>query len=91
MNSCTPSIFVAVGGALASEGLLSSVGQFIGYAYGMGTSIFVVVIGAALDRGAMAKWLRTLTRYVHRLSAMFLIGAGVYLIYYWLFPGGLAS
>ena len=62
MNSCTPSIFVAVGGALASEGPLSSVGQFIGYARGMGTSMFVVVIEA-----------------------------GVYLIYYWLFPGGLAS
>jgi len=62
MNSCTRSIFVAVGGALASEGLLSSVGQFIGYARGMATSMFVVVIEA-----------------------------GVYLIYYWLFPGGLAS
>jgi cytochrome c-type biogenesis protein len=91
MNSCRPSIFLAVGGALASEGLLSSVGQFIGDAYGMGMSIFVVVIGAAVARRAMAKWLRTLTRYVHRLSAMFLIGAGVYLIYYWLFLGGLAS
>ena len=78
MNSCTRSIFVpVVGGAQASEGPVASVGQFIGYAHGMGTGIFVVVIGAALARGAMAKWRRTLTRYVHRLSAMFLIGAGV--------------
>ena len=51
-----------MGGALAREGLLSSVGQFIGYARGMATSMFVVVIEA-----------------------------GVYLIYYWLFPRGLAS
>ncbi|NIN70190.1 MAG: cytochrome c biogenesis protein CcdA, partial [Anaerolineae bacterium] len=66
------------------------IGQFVGYALGMGTIIFVVIIGAALARRAMARWLRALTPYVHRLSAMFLIGAGVYLMYYWLFIGGLA-
>jgi hypothetical protein len=29
--------------------------------------------------------------YTHRLGAMFLIGAGAYLIYYWVFQAGLAS
>lgn len=90
--SCTLPIFLAVvGGALVSGGLLSSLGQFIGYALGMGVVIFVVTTGAALARRAMARWLRALTPYVHRLSAMFLVGAGVYLIYYWLFMGGLVS
>lgn len=88
--SCTLPIFLAVvGGSLVSGNPVSSLGQFIGYALGMGTVIFIVTIGAAVARRAVARWLRALTPYVHRLSAMFLIGAGVYLIYYWLFVGGL--
>jgi cytochrome c-type biogenesis protein len=88
--SCTLPIFlVVVGSALASEGAFASFGQFIGYALGMGVVIFVVTIGAALFKRAMARWLRALTPYIHRLSAMFLIGAGAYLIYYWVVQGGL--
>jgi cytochrome c-type biogenesis protein len=89
--SCTLPIFLAVvGSSLAIGGVLHSFGQFIGYALGMGTSVFVVVIGSVVARRAMAGWLRTLMPHIHRLSAMFLIGAGAYLIYYWLFLGGLA-
>jgi cytochrome c-type biogenesis protein len=90
--SCTLPIFlVVVGTSLTSEGLLFSFGQFIGYALGMGTIIFTVTIGVALFRRAMVRWLRLVTPYIHRVSAMFLIGAGAYLVYYWLFQGGLAS
>jgi cytochrome c biogenesis protein CcdA len=90
--SCTLPIFlVVVGTSLTSEGLLFSFGQFIGYALGMGTIIFTVTIGVALFRRAMVRWLRLVTPYIHRVTAMFLIGAGAYLIYYWLFLGGLAS
>lgn len=90
--SCTLPIFlVVVGTSLTSEGLLFSFGQFIGYALGMGTIIFTVTIGVALFRRAMVRWLRLVTPYIHRVSAMFLIGAGAYLVYYWLFLGGLAS
>ena len=90
--SCTLPIFlVVVGTSLTSEGLLFSFGQFIGYALGMGTIIFTVTIGVALFRRAMVRWLRLVTLYIHRVSAMFLIGAGAYLVYYWLFQGGLAS
>ena len=85
---CTLPVFlVVVGSALASEGRAASLGQFMGYALGMGAVIFVVNSGAALFKRAMARWLRALTPYVHRLSAMFLIGAGAYLIYYWLVLG----
>jgi cytochrome c biogenesis protein CcdA len=84
--SCTLPIFlVVVGTSLTGEGLLSSFGQFIGYALGMGTIIFTVTIGAALFRRAMVRWLRLMTPYIHRVSAMFLIGAGAYLVYYWVF------
>jgi cytochrome c-type biogenesis protein len=88
--SCTLPIFlVVVGTSLAGEGLLFSFGQFIGYALGMGTIIFAVTIGAALFRRAMARWMRLVTPYIHRVSAMFVIGAGAYLVYYWVFQTGL--
>lgn len=82
--SCTLPIFlVVVGSALASEGWWVSFSQFLGYALGMGTVLVFVTIGTALFREAMSRWLRRLTPYVHRVSALFLVGAGAYLIYYW--------
>jgi cytochrome c-type biogenesis protein len=87
--SCTLPIFLAVvGTSLTGGGLLSSFGQFIGYALGMGTIIFGVTLGAALFRQAMGRWMRLVTPYIHRVSAMFLIGAGAYLVYYWAFTAG---
>jgi len=83
--SCTLPIFlVVVGTALGSGTLLISLAQFMGYALGMGTVLAVITIGTALFREAVERWLRRLMPYIHRVSALFLIGAGVYLIYYWL-------
>ena len=87
--SCTLPIFlVVVGSSLGSQTLLSSFVQFIGYGLGMGALLIAVTIGAALFRGAVAKGLRAAVPYVHRVSALFLAGAGAYLVYYWLFIAG---
>lgn len=87
--SCTLPVFlVVVGGSLAGQDVLGSLGQFVGYALGMGTILIAVTIGSALFRGAVAKWLKRAIPYVHRASAMFLVGAGAYLIYYWVFFAG---
>jgi cytochrome c biogenesis protein CcdA len=88
--SCTLPIFlVVVSTSLTGGGFLTSFGQFIGYALGMGIIIFVVTLGAALFRRAMGRWLRLITPHIHRVTAMFAIGAGAYLVYYWIFQGGL--
>jgi cytochrome c-type biogenesis protein len=89
LNCTLPIFLVVVGTSLAGEGLLFSFGQFIGYALSMGTVIFAVTIGAALFRWAMGRWMRLVTPYIHRVSAMFVIGAGAYLVYYWVFQTGL--
>ena len=87
--SCTLPIFlVVVGSSLASQGLAKSFVQFVGYAVGMGSVLIAVTIGTALFRGAVAKLLRRVVPYVHRTSAFFLIGAGVYLVYYWIVISG---
>ena len=88
--SCTLPIFlVVVGSSLASQGWGASFGQFVSYALGMGTILVLVTIGSALFQGALAQRLRAAIPYVHRASAMFLIGAGAYLVYYWVFFVGL--
>ncbi|MGC9350340.1 MAG: cytochrome c biogenesis CcdA family protein [Anaerolineae bacterium] len=85
--SCTLPIFlVVVGSALGgSSDLGASFGPFLAYAGGMGAVILVVTVGAAVFRRAVSRWLGRFTSYVHRFSAFFLIGGGLYLIYYWIF------
>jgi cytochrome c biogenesis protein CcdA len=84
--SCTLPVFlVVVGSALATQGFAASFTQFIGYALGMGAILVAVTLGTALFRGTVARWLRAVVPCVHRMSALFLLGAGAYLIYYWVF------
>ncbi len=89
--SCTLPIFLlVVGTSLASRGLTDAFAQFISYALGMGSILVAVTIGAALFRGSVARFLRLVTPYVHRMSALLLVGAGFYLIAYWLWLSGSA-
>lgn len=88
--SCTLPIFlVVVGSSLANQGLLAALGQFIGYALGMGAVLIAVTVSTALFRETVSRLLRRVVPYVHRVSALFLMGAGAYLIYYWVFQAGL--
>lgn len=87
--SCTLPIFlVVVGSALATQGVLASFGQFVAYALGMGSVLILATVGTALFREAVLGALKRAIPHVHRASAMFLIGAGVYLLYYWIFFAG---
>ncbi len=88
--SCTLPIFLVVAGtALASGGILAATGQFIGYALGMGAMLTAVIVGAAFFQGGVSRWTRVLVPYVHRLSAAFLLGAGLFIIDYWLKASGI--
>lgn len=88
--SCTLPIFlVVIGSALGSGVFLLSMAQFVGYALGMGAVLAVITVGTVLFREAIERWLRRLIPYVHRVSALLLLGAGAYLVYYWLVEVGL--
>ena len=88
--SCTLPIFlVVVGSALASEGFVDSFAQFISYALGMGSILIMVTVGAALFKGAVTGFIRGVLPHVHSVSSLFLVGAGGYIIYYWVTIGDL--
>lgn len=89
---CTLPIFlVVVGSALASQGFLFSVLQFLNYALGMGLVITVVAISVAFFQGAFVRPMRRLMPYIETIGALFLIGAGTYLVYYWFQYGRLLA
>jgi cytochrome c-type biogenesis protein len=88
--ACTLPIFLVVASsALAAGGPIAAAGQFVSYALGMGAVLTVVILGAAFFQAAVQRSLRRVVPYVHRLSAAFLLGAGLFMVYYWLTTGGL--
>ncbi len=88
--SCALPVFLAVvGSALADGRPLAVMQQFGAYALGMGSIFTAVALGAALLGDAVARWLRRGVRYAHLVNALFLLGVGIYLIYYWVARVGL--
>ncbi len=88
--SCTLPIFLTVvGGSLAVNGFANAALQFVSYALGTGLVILVLTLGIALFKGAVVGQLRAVMPYVERVSSLFLIVAGSYIVYYWLVTGEL--
>ncbi len=88
--SCTLPIFLAVvGSALATRGLLAAALQFVLYALGMGLVISLLTLSVALFKHAVVGSVRRLMPFVQPLSALLLLAAGTYIVYYWLTIGGL--
>jgi cytochrome c-type biogenesis protein len=88
--ACTLPVFLVVAAsALSAGGPLAATGRFVSYALGMGTVLTAVIIAAAFFQGAVARWLRGVVPYIHRLAASFLVGAGLFVVHYWLTVGGL--
>lgn len=89
--SCTLPVFlVVVGSAVAAGGFLAGLAQFIGYGLGMGAVVTVLTLAvAAVKEGVLVHRVRRLVPYLHTATALFVAGAGVYILYYWLFKGDL--
>ncbi len=88
--SCTLPIFLAVvGSALARSGFVAGALQFVLYALGMGLVICALTVGVALFKQGTLRWARAILPFVQPLSAVLLLAAGTYIVYYWLTVGGL--
>ena len=90
--SCTLPIFlIVVGSSLAANGFLIGLFQFISFALGMGTVLMVLTLGTALFKGAVASHLRGFMPYIERASAVLVVLAGSFIVYYWLTIGELGG
>ena len=82
--SCTLPIFlVVVGSAMAAEGFVTGVIQFISYGLGMGAIFIAVTLGVVFFKSTVSQATRFMLPYVERIGALALVAAGSYLVYYW--------
>lgn len=83
--ACTLPIFlVVVGTSLVGAGVAPAAFQFASYALGMGTIVTAVMIAAAFFQGTVYRALIRLAPHIHQVAAAFLVGAGVFIVSYWL-------
>jgi cytochrome c-type biogenesis protein len=83
--SCTLPVFLlVVGNGVAAGGFLSAMTRFMGYALGMTSVIVTLTLALAFFKGGLVAWFCRVLPHVRLASAVLLLGAGVYLILYWL-------
>lgn len=88
--SCTLPVFlVAVGSAFTQQGIGMGLARFLAYGLGMGALLMALTLSLALFKGVLVRYLQRALPYVERAGAVLLLGAGAYIIYYWLTAGQL--
>lgn len=81
---CTLPVFLsAVGSSFAASGPLGAMAVFAAYGAGMGVVVIALSISAALLRSGLTLALRRLMPYLSRLTGVFLLLVGLYLVAYW--------
>jgi len=82
--SCTLPVFlsVVVGSATATN-FASGLVTYIAYSVGMSTLLMALTIAIAFAKQGVVRWLRSMLKYVHRVSAAFLVVAGLYIVFFW--------
>ena len=81
--SCTIGLFLPViSRSLDADDLASGMAQFIAYAAGMGVLLGAITIALSLAQGGLVTNLRRAMPYIHTVSGVLLIIAGIYLTYY---------
>lgn len=87
--SCALPVFLAVvGGSLITDEFGSGLVPFASFIGGMGSVLLVLTMGIALVKErVVVGTLRRFLPYVQKLSALFIILSGTYIIYYWLSSG----
>lgn len=83
--SCTLPIFLLVVSTATTGSAAGIPLTFAGYALGMGTILSALAVAAAVSRAGVATGVRRLGPYFNRVSAILLIAAGAYVVYYWSF------
>lgn len=87
--SCTLPIFLmVVGSSVAAGDFSGGLLQFVSYILGMGSVMLLLTLGIALVKGGVVVGtLRRILPYVQKISAILLLLAGGYIVYYWFSSG----
>jgi len=83
--SCTLPVFlsVVVGSATATN-FASGLVTYIAYSVGMSTLLMALTIAVAFAKQGVVRWLRSMLKHVQKVSAAFLVVAGLYIMFFWI-------
>lgn len=83
--SCTLPVFLSVVvGSIASASFFGGFLTYIAYGAGMSALLMGVTLAVALAKQGVIGRLKSMLRHVHRVSAAFLVIAGVYIVWFWI-------
>lgn len=83
--SCTLPVFLSVVvGSIAGTNFLSGFLTYVAYGLGMSALLTTVTLAVALAKQRVVKGIRSMLRYVQKVSAGFVIVAGIYITWFWL-------
>jgi cytochrome c-type biogenesis protein len=89
---CTlPAFLAVVGSSIAADGVVAGAGRFLGFGLGMAAVLVALTVTLAFFKEGLLKWLRGALPYVQTASAILLILAGAYVIFYWWTAQGLGA
>jgi cytochrome c-type biogenesis protein len=81
---CTLPVFLAVvGSGIVAGGVVASATRFLGYGLGMASVLVALTLALAFFKEGLLKRLRGALPYVQTASALLLILAGAYVVFYW--------
>ena len=81
---CTlPAFLAVVGSGFAAGGVVAGAARFVGYGLGMASVLVALTVALAFFKEGLLKWLRGALPYMQTASAVLLILAGAYVVFYW--------
>jgi len=81
---CTlPAFLAVVGSGIAAAGVVPGAVRFLDYGLGMASVLVALTVALAFFKEGVVKWLRGALPYVQTTSAVLLILAGAYVVFYW--------
>ena len=83
--SCTLPVFLSVVvGSLAASSFTEGLATYLAYGLGMSVVIVALTVAVALAERGLVNRVRSLLPYVQRVSAVFLVIAGIYITWFWI-------
>ena len=83
--SCTLPVFLSVVvGSIATASFVSGFLTYIAYGLGMSALLMALTLAVAFAKQGLVRRLRSMLQYVQKVSAAFLVIAGIYITWFWI-------
>jgi cytochrome c biogenesis protein CcdA len=83
--SCTLPIFLSlIAGTFARSTVFEGVSAFVAYSVGMSLVITAITVTMAFGQDRIVRLVRSSAKYVNKVSGAVLVGAGLFIMWYWL-------